>query len=234
MVGCSTAPVQRGELIEPIFPAELVLGEDIAYASDVYDPWEGFNRSIYRFNYQFDKYVFLPAVNVYQTVLPDIAEQGVHNFFNNIKDITTLFNSVLQLNPKKSIETTGRLITNTTFGLLGLIDIASALDMPRHQEDFGQTLGYWGVGSGPYLVLPIFGPSSVRDGIGLGVDGYVGTEIRDQALDPETWQEWLWNGFNAIDTRAYIPFRYYETGSPFEYYMVRWLFTTKRRIDIEK
>jgi phospholipid-binding lipoprotein MlaA len=108
------------------------------------------------------------------------------------------------------------------------------MGIPYHQEDFGQTLGVWGVGSGPYLVLPILGPSSVRDGTGLLVDAVVRNEIRNQIVDLETWQEWTWTIVDAIDTRANVAFRYYETGSPFEYEWVRMLYSTKRQLDIEK
>ena len=179
---CSTAPVQQGDaVIEPSFSADRVLGDDVAYLSDeISDPWEGFNRSMYRFNYRFDKYVFLPVVNGYKAITPDFLEKGIHNFFLNLEDITTFFNSILQLSGTKTVQTTGRFLVNTTVGLLGFIDVASRLDIPKHDEDFGQTLGYWGVGNGPYLVLPILGPSNVRDGIGLGVDWAVYTAIQDE------------------------------------------------------
>ena len=232
--GCSTAPIQHGEPEEPIFSADRVLQPGVTYAGDIYDPWEGFNRTIYRFNYRFDKYVFLPAVRGYKAVLPGFAETGLHNFFTNFRQITTLINSALQLSGTKTFETTGRLVINSTVGILGFIDVATYMRIPQHQEDLGQTLGYWGVGTGPYLVLPVLGPSSVRDGIGLGVDTLVRNEIRSQLLDPETWQEWTWDILDAIDTRANVAFRYYETGSPFEYGLVRMLYTTKRQLDIEK
>jgi phospholipid-binding lipoprotein MlaA len=233
-VGCSTAPVQKGPVVEPLFPADRVLTEGVKYAGDVYDPWEGFNRTMYRFNYHFDKYVFLPVTNAYKAILPDFAEKGIHNFFSNIRNVRTLINSILQLNADKAAATTARLVLNTTFGIVGVFDVATGLDVPYPQEDFGQTLGYWGVASGPYLVLPILGPSSVRDGVGVGVDAFVASEIRDRALDLDTWQKLLWWGLDAVDTRANIPFRYYETGTPFEYDMVRWLYTTKRQIEIAK
>jgi phospholipid-binding lipoprotein MlaA len=233
-VGCSTAPVQEGPTVEPIFPASKVLDPRLKYADEVYDPWEGFNRSIYRFNYRFDKYVFLPAVNGYKAITPDVAEKGIHNFFNNLKDLVTLINTILQARPDKAAQTLTRIIWNTTLGLAGFIDVATALEVPRPEEDFGQTLGYWGVGNGPYLVLPIYGPSSLRDGIGLGVDLTLATVIRNQVVDLNTWQALAFGGLNAIDTRAHIPFRYYETGSAFEYDMVRWLYATKRELDIEK
>lgn len=233
---CSTAPVQKGDkLIEPRFSADRLLDEDITYvADDIWDPWEGFNRTMFRFNYRFDKYIFLPVVNGYQTITPDFMEKGIHNFFLNIDDITTFINSILQASPSKALETTGRFAVNSTIGLLGFIDVATKFNMPKHDEDFGQTLGYWGVGNGPFLVIPILGPSNVRDGVGKGVDTYVMSEIRDRATDLETWQEVTWDVLNAIDTRANIAFRYFETGSPFEYEWVRLLYTTKRRMDIER
>mgnify|MGYP001823226880 FL=1 len=233
--GCSTAPILEGsEPEEPFFPAERILSPDINYAAQINDPWEGFNRRVYNFNYKFDKYIFLPAVHVYQLITPDFVETGIHNFMNNYRSITTLINSILQLSPSKTVDTTGRFVVNTTIGLLGFLDPATAMGIPAHQEDMGQTLGYWGVGSGPFLMLPILGPSSVRDGIGTGVDWFVLTEIRDAVVELETWQWMLWGTLDALDTRAHIGFRYYETGSPFEYELVRWLWTTKRKIDIAK
>jgi len=233
--GCSTAPVQQGDaVIEPSFSADRVLGDDVAYVSDeILDPWEGFNRSMYRFNYRFDKYVFLPVVTGYKAITPDFLEQGIHNFFLNLEDITTFFNSILQLSGTKTVQTTGRFLVNTTVGLLGFIDVASMIDIPKHDEDFGQTLGYWGVGNGPYLVLPILGPSNVRDGVGLGVDWAVFTAIQDE-LDMKDSEEWALAIMRAIDTRANLAFRYYETGTPFEYDWVKLLYTTKRKMDIEK
>jgi phospholipid-binding lipoprotein MlaA len=235
LVACSTAPVMQGdEVIEPSFPASSVLDNDLAYLSDkISDPWEGFNRSMYRFNYRFDKYLFLPVVNGYKFIMPDFMEKGIHNFFLNLEDITTFYNSILQFNGTKTVQTTGRFLVNTTVGLLGFIDVASMLDMPKHDEDFGQTLGHWGVGNGPFLVLPLLGPSNVRDGIGLGVDWAIYTAIQDE-LGMKDSEEWALAIMKAIDTRANVAFRYYETGTPFEYDWVRLLYTTKRKMDIEK
>jgi phospholipid-binding lipoprotein MlaA len=232
--GCSTAPVMVGEPVEePIFPADRVLGKDVKYEADkVWDPLQGINRSIYRFNYYFDRYVFLPAVSAYKYVTPDPIEKGVHNFFRNIQDVTTLINSILQLNLDKTMNTSTRLLVNSTIGLAGFIDVAS--DVPRKDEDFGQTLGYWGVGNGPYLVLPILGPSNLRDGGGYAVDWGIRRELWARTTDLETYQEWLRDILSGIDQRAHIGFRYYETGSPFEYELVRMLYTTKRQLDIER
>ncbi len=234
--GCSTKPVlpENEAIIPPDFPAERVLGTDVETLQQtvISDPWEGFNRTIYRFNYRFDKYVFLPVVNAYKAVTPDVVETGIHNFMRNIQDITTLINSILQLDFDKTMHTTTRLVVNSTIGLAGFINVAS--DVPRSDEDFGQTLGHYGVGTGPYLVLPIWGPSNVRDGVGLGVDWIVWSEIRNWVLDIETWQDWGYTILRAIDIRANTAFHYYETGSPFEYEWVRLLYTTKRHLDVER
>jgi phospholipid-binding lipoprotein MlaA len=191
---CSTAPVlpEGEDPIEPSFDAARVLIAGVETPADlISDPWEGFNRTMYRFNYRFDKYVFLPAVKGYQAITPDFMEKGIHNFFSNIRDITTLINSILQLSPEKTAQTATRLIINSTIGLLGLINVAH--DVPRSDEDFGQTLGHWGVGSGPYLVLPILGPSSLRDGTGTLVDRLVLSEIRDEALELKYGtRRWNW------------------------------------------
>jgi phospholipid-binding lipoprotein MlaA len=232
---CSTAPVQKGDApIEPSFSAERLLSDDVTYlADDISDPWEGFNRSMYRFNYRFDKYIYMPVVSGYRAIAPDFVETGVRNFFSNLRDVTTFMNSVLQVSPVKTAQTTGRFLVNSTIGIVGFFDVATRFDIPKHNEDFGQTLGYWGVGNGPFLVLPILGPSNVRDGIGLAVDTVVRTELRDE-LNMKDGEEVALDVMRAIDTRANVGFRYYETGSPFEYEWVRLLYNTKRRMDIEK
>ncbi|MDH3900057.1 MAG: VacJ family lipoprotein, partial [Gammaproteobacteria bacterium] len=124
---CSTAPIlpEGEEPVEPRFDADRVLIEGTTTASsDIWDPWEGFNRSMFRFNYRFDKYLFLPAVTGYQAITPDFMEKGIRNFFRNIQDITTLINSILQLSPEKTANTATRLVINSTIGLLGFIDVA--------------------------------------------------------------------------------------------------------------
>jgi phospholipid-binding lipoprotein MlaA len=233
--GCSTAPVQKGEPIPPEYSAKDILQPGVVYAaSEIPDPFEGFNRTMYRFNYRFDKYIFLPAVRGYEWLVPDFFQARVHDFMNTWRrDFTTLYNSALQLSPGKTLDTAGRMLVNVTLGLLGLFDWATPMGIPLHQEDFGQTLGYWGSPAGPYLVLPILGPSSVRDGAGLGVDFLVKRETRTRLTTLGYW-EWGWDILDALDTRAHVAFRYYETGSPFEYEWVKLLYTTKRTLDIEK
>jgi phospholipid-binding lipoprotein MlaA len=134
------------------------------------DPFESFNRSMFAFNEAADKYAFKPAAQGYNFIMPDIASKGVSNFFNNIDDIVVFFNELLQFKIADAVATSARFVFNSTFGLLGLIDVATDMDLPKHNEDFGQTLAVWGVGSGPYLVLPFIGPRNIRDTAGLAVD----------------------------------------------------------------
>jgi len=231
--GCSTKPARVGEPVDvPVFPADRVLrGDTPDEIDDVWDPLEGMNRTFYRFNYYFDRYIFLPGISLYKTVTPDPLEKGLHNFFTNLTDVSTLINSALQLDLEKTMNSLTRVSVNSTIGLLGFLDIAS--DVPKREEDFGQTLGYWGVGGGPYLVIPVLGPSNLRDGVGYAVDWGIRRELWQRTTDIETYQELIRDILWAVDTRAHIDFRYYETGSPFEYELVRTLYTTKRKLDIE-
>ncbi|MDO6563839.1 VacJ family lipoprotein [Amphritea sp. 1_MG-2023] len=139
------------------------------------DPWEGFNRSMFGFNDALDRYALKPVARGYKAITPNILEAGIGNFFSNLGDVGSLVNNLLQLKGEAAGQDLGRVVFNTTVGLVGLIDVATPMGLPEHNEDFGQTLGYWGVKTGPYLVLPFLGPSNVRDGIGL---------IPDSMLDP--------------------------------------------------
>lgn len=137
------------------------------------DPWQGFNRKVYSFNDALDKSFLVPAATSYRAVTPDFAEQGVHNFFSNLSDVGVAFNNTLQFKFLDAASDVGRLVVNSTIGLFGLIDVASRMGMEKHKEDFGQTLGYWGMGTGPYVMLPFLGPSNLRDGPGKLVDTYL-------------------------------------------------------------
>ncbi len=136
------------------------------------DPLEPFNRRVYIFNDTVDKMVLKPIATGYRAVLPQFVRTGVRNFFSNLDDITVIVNSILQFKIPQAASDTGRFVINTTLGVLGFVDVATHFGLEKHNEDFGQTLGYWGLGSGPYLVVPFLGPSSVRDGIGRLADGY--------------------------------------------------------------
>jgi len=141
-----------------------------AVNGDPRDPLESINRSIHSFNEGFDRHVLKPVARGYAWVLPEFAQSGVRNFFANLNDVSVLANNLLQLKPEPSARDFLRLAFNSTFGLFGLLDVASEMGLKKNNEDFGQTLGYWGVGAGPYLVLPFLGPSNLRDTAGLVVD----------------------------------------------------------------
>ena len=134
------------------------------------DPLEGFNRAMFAFNDDLDKIAIRPAAQAYAAVLPELVRRGVSNFFANIGDIFIAANDALQGKVPDAINDVGRVLVNTTLGVLGLRDVASELGVEKHDEDFGQTLGAWGVGEGAYIVLPFFGPRTVRDSFGLALD----------------------------------------------------------------
>lgn len=138
--------------------------------ADVRDPWESMNRSVYNFNDALDNMAIKPAAQVYVAVLPSPVRTGIHNFFGNLGDVWTLANTALQLKGQATAETFMRVTVNTLLGLGGVLDVASEMRLEKHKEDFGQTLGYWGVKPGPYVVLPIFGPSTLRDGLATPID----------------------------------------------------------------
>jgi phospholipid-binding lipoprotein MlaA len=137
---------------------------------DERDPLEGFNRAVHGFNTAFDETIGKPVARGYKAVAPEPVDKGVTNFFSNLNDIGVTFNNLLQGKVGDAASDTGRLLVNTTFGIFGIIDVATPLGLEKHEEDFGQTLGVWGAGPGAYLVLPFFGPRTVRDTAGLVVD----------------------------------------------------------------
>lgn len=134
------------------------------------DPLEPFNRAMFSFNEGLDRTVLKPVATAYRDVTPQPVRTGVTNFFGNISDVWAMVNNLLQGKGEAAADSFFRVSTNTVWGLGGIFDVASEMRIPKHSEDFGQTLGVWGVGSGPYLVLPLLGPSSVRDTAGLVVD----------------------------------------------------------------
>lgn len=154
-----------------------------AMAADARDPWEAMNRRIYAFNDVVDTAVVRPVAQVYDKVLPKFARTGVHNFLGNLSDVWSMANSALQLKGQATAETLMRVSVNSVFGMAGVLDIATEMGIEKRKEDFGQTLGYWGVPSGPYVVLPILGPSTLRDGLALPLDfkGDPSQNVRDTA-----------------------------------------------------
>ncbi len=134
------------------------------------DPIESVNRGVYKFNDVTDKVILKPVATAYKTVTPTPIRKGFNNFFNNLGSITTVLNDLLQFKFADAFTDAGRFVINSTFGLAGFIDVASMDKIPNHKEDFGQTLGYWGVGNGAYLVIPLLGPSTLRDATGFVID----------------------------------------------------------------
>jgi phospholipid-binding lipoprotein MlaA len=136
------------------------------------DPFEPVNRATFEFNDNADRFVFKPVAEGYRAVLPEVVRTGVRNFFSNLRDPWNAVNQLLQGKVELALSDSWRFIVNSTFGLGGVMDVATDMRLPKHNEDFGQTLGVWGLDTGPYLVIPIWGPSSVRDGVGLVADAY--------------------------------------------------------------
>jgi phospholipid-binding lipoprotein MlaA len=161
------------------------------------DPLETFNRNVDVFNQEFDKAVAKPVAKGYRVVTPDPLDRGITNFFNNLSDVPSAANNLFQLKPVRALNDVGRICVNTTIGLLGLFDVASDMGMPKYKEDFGQTLGYWGVGDYPYLVIPFLGSSNLRD--------FVGT-FGDFFLNPVSYSSqgvyWTLAVLNMVDRRA--------------------------------
>jgi len=218
--GSGDAPVTRAD--EPAPGVEATL--------DTWDPWDRFNRGVYRFNARFDEAIHLPVAVGYRRVVPREVRTGVGNFFSNLAEIGNTANHLLQAHPGRGVRTAGRFLVNSTLGIAGLFDVADHFGLSPRPTGFGDTLGRWGVGPGPYLVVPVLGPSTLRDGLGSAVD--LGLNRAVNVADLYSGNSALVLGTTfAIDTRARIPFRYYESGSPFEYDLVRFLYTRKRAIE---
>lgn len=135
-----------------------------------HDPWESWNRAIYEFNTTTDTYLLKPVAQGYQTITPRPVRTGISNFFSNLDDLLVITNDLLQFKLSQALSDSFRFLVNSTIGIYGLIDVASHFGLEKHDEDFGQTLGTWGIGDGPYLVLPFWGPSNVRDSLGLAAE----------------------------------------------------------------
>lgn len=198
------------------------------------DPWEGLNRRVYYFNYNVDKYALLPIVRTYKFITPVFVQDRVTNFFRNIKGINTTANSLAQLKGRKAMRSIARFAINTVFGLGGIFDVASKMGMPKPYEDFGLTLAHYGVPRGPYLILPLLGPSYLRDVFGMGVES-----LTTRAADPYRHMELFKinsapvTALSSIDKRKNVKFEYYGTNSPFEYEYVRFLWSRYRKLQEE-
>ena len=196
------------------------------FSEEISDPFEDLNRDIFIFNEKLDEKILKPAAIAYRKVTPQFARSGVTNFFNNLEEIDTTINQVLQGEIKYAFNDAGRFVINTTIGLFGLIDVASKMGLERHEEDFGQTLGVWGFDTGPYIMIPFLGPSNPRDLLSRPISSFLsGTfamedddvkitlvgidalETRERLLDAET----LIIGDKYIFVKdAYVQSREYE------------------------
>lgn len=168
--------------------------------TEPHDPFERYNRAMYSFNEGFDRHVAKPVAKAYNKVMPAPVDKGITNFFSNLDDVIVLANDLLQFKMMQAAQDFSRILFNTTIGLFGIFDVATHLDLPKHNEDFGQTLGYWGVPAGPYFVLPVLGPSTIRDTAGLGTDYAYFDPTFNLINDSAT--SWSLTGLYFIDRRS--------------------------------
>lgn len=187
-----------GPLSKLLVCAGVALLPLMAQAASEDDPWERFNRPIFTFNDTLDTYALKPLAQGYQAITPQFLEDGVHNMFGNLGEVGNLTNNLLQGKVHAAGVDTSRLIFNTTFGLLGFFDVANQMDLRKSDEDFGQTFGAWGLSSGPYVVLPLLGPSTARDAV---------SKIPDSLLEPYPYigdvpARNSIHGLAVVDTRA--------------------------------
>jgi phospholipid-binding lipoprotein MlaA len=179
--------------------AVVVLLGGCATTRDNPDPWEGLNRKTYAFNEALDTAVLKPVATGYVKVVPAFAREGVNNFFDNLNDIGTGLNNLLQGKPAEGASDLGRFVVNSVFGVFGLWDVATPLGLEKHYEDFGQTLGRWGMGPGPYVMLPLLGPSTLRDAPARAVDP---SWYYSEWVNPEGLYWGVFWGLDTVRTRA--------------------------------
>ncbi len=187
------------KLLTLLLPALLLGGcATVEGPREKKDPFESMNRAVFEFNDGFDRHIFKPVAETYDEVLPTQVNTSISNLFRHLDDVVVITNDLLQLKGGQTASDIGRFTFNTLFGVVGLFDVASHMELPKHNEDFGQTLGRWGVGPGPYIVLPVLGPSTMRDTPSL---------LADWEVDPvyeidDTAARWGTIGLRGVDTRA--------------------------------
>jgi len=183
-----------------LFALVLLISVKASYAADPYDPLEPVNRITFQFNQAVDGIVVKPLAKSYDRLVPGVARHGIGNFFRNLGELNSAANAFLQFKFKQGSTSLIRLAVNSTVGLAGVLDIATEIGMPRHREDFGQTLAAWGMDSGPYIVLPLFGPSTPRGVAGLGIAALLNPV---NSVDPVQTRNAL-TASNLVDQRAGI------------------------------
>lgn len=222
---------------------EYIISDKVFDLMTINDSFEPFNRRMYAFNTQFDKKVAYPVSRVYQAVVPQPVRKGIANFYNNFKEIPTVVNSLLQLKPKKAFNALGRFVVNSTAGILGTADVASKIGLKKDWETMGDTLGHYGVSTGSYVVLPVLGPSTVRDTVGSVPDSLMEGAVRRAAekelfFDTGVFDKNVY-GFTrpvvtGLNARSLVDFRYGDLNSPFEYDLVRAVFYNYRKLQVIK
>ena len=221
LIGVSTAHAQAPSQIQAQTQSTTVNPKD---------PFESFNRSVFEFNDRLDQSITKPIAQTYVKVTPDLVQTGVRNFFGNLSDMWSTVNNALQLKPASTAESLARVGVNTILGLGGVIDWATKMDLNKHPEDFGQTLGYWGMGSGPYLVLPLLGPSTLRDTGAMALDLKTSPVSRVRPAE----NRYELTALNLVDKRA----KYLDLGDQLNevaldrYSFVRDVFLQKRRSEV--
>lgn len=181
---------------------------------DPIDPWEPYNRNMYKFNRSLDKAIIRPVATGYEAVMPDPVESGITNFFENLKSLPVMINLTLQGRPGDTARMVERFVVNTVFGVAGFIDVATKVGLPDYDEDFGQTLAVWGWEESRYFVLPLMGPSTVRDGLATPVDSYIDVLWRE-AVDGREYGI----AVELIQTRANLLPREDDLESAFDEYL---------------
>ena len=225
------------------------LNEDYIVSSQVFqltginDSMEPFNRRMYALNTQFDRKIAYPASRIYAAAVPKPVRKGISNFYNNFKEIPTFVNSVLQLKPGKAANALGRFVVNSTAGLLGVTDVAKNIGLKSDPETMGDTLGHYGIGTGSFLVLPVLGPSTVRDAVGSAADAAMEGAARgvvdkklffDTGIFDKTVYGFTRPVVTGLNARSMLSIKYGDLNSPFEYDLVKALYYNYRKIQVMK
>ena len=222
---------------------DYIVSNQVFQLTGINDSLEPFNRRMYAFNTQIDKKIVYPASRIYAAVVPKPIRKGISNFYNNFSEIPTFVNSVLQLKPGKAVNALGRFVVNSTVGVLGVADVAKNMGMKRDTETMGDTLGHYGVKTGPFLVLPVLGPSDLRDAVGAGIDSISEGAVRRVAEEKLFFDTGVFDkniyGFTkpvvtGLNASSMIGMRYGDLNSPFEYDLVKAIYYNYRKIQVIK
>ena len=222
---------------------DYIVSNQVFQLTGINDSLEPFNRRMYAFNTQIDKKIVYPASRIYAAVVPKPIRKGISNFYSNFSEIPTFVNSVLQLKPGKAVNALGRFVVNSTVGVLGVADVAKNMGMKRDPETMGDTLGHYGVKTGSFLVVPVLGPSDLRDAVGAGIDPISEGAVRRVAEEKLFFDTGVFDkniyGFTkpvvtGLNASSMIGMRYGDLNSPFEYDLVKALYYNYRKIQVMK